>query len=110
MVERHLALARRLGDRVEREPELELLAPVTLNIVCFRHRPRGMDATALDDHNARLGDAVLTDGRVFFGTTQFEGKVAFRPAIVNWRTTERDIDFMLEVLLELAGRRAAATA
>ncbi|HET9322702.1 MAG TPA: pyridoxal-dependent decarboxylase [Gaiellaceae bacterium] len=107
MVERHLALARRLGGRIEDEPELELLAPVKLNIVCFRHRPAGMSEEELNEHNLALGADVLADGRVFFGTTRVGGKVAFRPAIVNWRTTERDIDLLADVLLELAARRGA---
>jgi glutamate/tyrosine decarboxylase-like PLP-dependent enzyme len=105
MVERHLDLAQRLGRRVENEPELELLAPVTLNIVCFRYRPPGLDEEQLDELNSWLGEAVLADGRVFFGTTRYGGRVAFRPAIVNWRTTERDVDLIVDVLLELAGRR-----
>ena len=42
MVERHLRLARRLGERVDAEPELERLADVNLNIVCFRARPEGV--------------------------------------------------------------------
>ena len=108
MVERHLALAQRLGRRVEDEPELELLAPVKLNIVCFRHKPAGLDAEELDAHNLALGEDVLTDGRVFFGTTSYEGVVAFRPAIVNWRTTEPDVDLIADVLLELGTRRLQA--
>ncbi len=108
MVERHLALARRLGQRVEDEPELELLAPVKLNIVCFRHRPAGMDPEELDAHNLALGEDVLNDGRVFVGTTRLDGKVAFRPAIVNWRTTEPDVDLLADVLLELGTRRLQA--
>ena len=105
MVERHLDLAQRLGRRVENEPELELLAPVTLNIVCFRYRPPGLDEEQLDELNSWLGEAVLADGRVFFGTTRYGGRVAFRPAIVNWRTTERDVDLIVDVLLELAAKR-----
>jgi glutamate/tyrosine decarboxylase-like PLP-dependent enzyme len=105
MVERHLDLAQRLGRRVENEPELELLAPVTLNIVCFRYRPPGLDEEQLNELNSWLGEAVLADGRVFFGTTRYGGRVAFRPAIVNWRTTERDVDLIVDVLLELADRR-----
>jgi glutamate/tyrosine decarboxylase-like PLP-dependent enzyme len=105
MVERHLDLAQHLGRRVEEEPSLELLAPVTLNIVCFRYRPPGLDEEELNGLNARLGEAVLADGRVFFGTTRYGGRVAFRPAIVNWRTTERDVDLIVDVLLELAERR-----
>ncbi|HEU6445965.1 MAG TPA: pyridoxal-dependent decarboxylase [Gaiellaceae bacterium] len=108
MVERHLALARRLGRRIGEEPELELLAPVRLNIVCFRHRPPGMPEAELDAHNLALGRDVLADGRVFFGTTTYEGNAAFRPAIANWRTTERDVDLIVDVLLELAARRLTA--
>jgi glutamate/tyrosine decarboxylase-like PLP-dependent enzyme len=108
MVERHVDLAQRLGERVDAEPELELLSPVALNIVCFRSRPERMDEAELDEHNTRLGEAVLADARVFFGTTVVDGKVAFRPAITNWRTTERDVDLLAEVVLELAGRVAAA--
>jgi glutamate/tyrosine decarboxylase-like PLP-dependent enzyme len=107
MVERHLALAQRLGRRVEHEPELELLAPVKLNIVCFRHRPPGLGEDELDAHNLALGQDVLDDARVFFGTTRHEGRVAFRPAIVNWRTTERDVDLLADVLLELGATRAS---
>ena len=105
MVERHLDLTQRLGRRVENEPELELLAPVTLNIVCFRYRPPGLDEEQLNELNSWLGAAVLADGRVFFGTTRYGGRIAFRPAIVNWRTTEPDVDLIVDVLLELAERR-----
>jgi glutamate/tyrosine decarboxylase-like PLP-dependent enzyme len=104
MVERHQALARRLAKRVDAEPELERLAEVQLNIVCFRWRPDGVTEPELDEHNLRLGQALLRDGRVFAGTTVFEGKVAFRPAIVNWRTRPEDVDALVDVLLELARR------
>ena len=104
MVERHLGLARRLAERVDRTPELERLAPVPLNIVCFRARPPGVSEEGLDELNSSLGDALLRDGRVFAGTTSYDGKVALRPAIVNWQTTERDVDLLVDVLLELMER------
>jgi glutamate/tyrosine decarboxylase-like PLP-dependent enzyme len=104
MVERHLALAQRVAERVEEMPDLELLADVPLNIVCFRYKPDGMDERGLDDLNRRLGEAVLEDGRVYVGTTVYEGRVAFRPAIVNWQTTEADVDLLVDVIREL-GRR-----
>jgi glutamate/tyrosine decarboxylase-like PLP-dependent enzyme len=102
MVERHLDLAQRLAARVDAEPELERLADVPLDIVCFRWRPDGAAEAALDDLNRRLGDALLRDGRVFAGTTLYEGRVAFRPAIVNWRSRPEDVDLLADVLLELA--------
>jgi glutamate/tyrosine decarboxylase-like PLP-dependent enzyme len=103
MVERHLALARRIGEQVEAAPELELLAPVQLNVVCFRLHPPGMDdESELDELNRRVGAAVIEDGRVYFGTTVYRGHVAFRPAIVNWLTTEHDVDLIVQTTLELA--------
>jgi glutamate/tyrosine decarboxylase-like PLP-dependent enzyme len=110
MVERHLDLAQRLSRTVDETPELERLAETKLNIVCFRVRAPGLDEPELDELNLALGQDVLEDGRVFFGTTRYGGKVAFRPAIVNWRTTERDVDFLVEVLLELTSRRLAVRA
>jgi glutamate/tyrosine decarboxylase-like PLP-dependent enzyme len=105
MVERHLALARRLGERVDAAPQLQRLAEVKLNIVCFRARPDGMAEDGLDDLNRALGDDLLRDGRVFAGTTTYEGKVAFRPAIVNWRTREGDVDLLVDLVLELLAAR-----
>jgi hypothetical protein len=58
----------------------------------------------LDELNRRLGEIVLEDGRVYFGTTVYEGKAAFRPAIVNWRTTENDVDLIVSVVRELGSR------
>ena len=101
MVDRHLALAQRVGADVEAAPDFELLAPVRLNVVCFRYRPPGSAEDELDELNRRLGAAILEDGRVYYGTTVYAGKVAFRPAISNWRTTRVDVDLILAVAREL---------
>ena len=106
MIERHLDLAQQLARKVDEAKELERLSDVPLNIVCFRVRRSGMSEEDLDDLNTRLGAAVIEDGRVYFGTTVFQGRVAFRPAIVNWRTSPEDIDLLVDVVLELARRVA----
>jgi glutamate/tyrosine decarboxylase-like PLP-dependent enzyme len=104
MVERHLDVAAHLARRIDAESAFERLAEVPLNIVCFRWRPPGVPEEELDSLNRELGEALLEDGRVFAGTTLFEGKVAFRPAIVNWQTRERDVDTLVDVLIELGER------
>ena len=108
MVERHLDLAQRLARRVDETPDLERLAEVPLCIVCFRARPAGVAEADLDDLNRRLGEALLDDGRVFAGSTVYGGRVALRPAIVNWRTTEADVDLLVDVVRELLGRLVSA--
>jgi glutamate/tyrosine decarboxylase-like PLP-dependent enzyme len=110
MVERHLRLAQRVAKQVDESPDLERLAEVPLNVVCFRFRPAGVAEGALDDLNRRLGEMVLEDGRVYFGTTNFAGKVAFRPAIVNWRTGDEDVDLIVAVVRELGARLVSSTA
>jgi glutamate/tyrosine decarboxylase-like PLP-dependent enzyme len=104
MVERHLRLAQRVAEQVDAAPDLERLADVSLNVICFRYRPPGVPEEQLDALNRRLGDLVLEDGRVYFGTTVYDGKVAFRPAIVNWRTREEDVDLIVATVRELGAR------
>jgi glutamate/tyrosine decarboxylase-like PLP-dependent enzyme len=101
MVERHLDVAAHLGDLVEAAPDLELLAPVQLCIACFRYRPDGVPEDRLNDLNARLGEALLADGRVYAGTSTYRGMTVFRPAPLNWRTTKTDVERLVDVLREL---------
>jgi glutamate/tyrosine decarboxylase-like PLP-dependent enzyme len=101
MIDRHIGLARRVGRQVGAANDLELMAPVRLNVVCFRWAPKGRSDEVADELNRRLGEAVLRDGRVYFGTTVYRGRVGFRPAISNWRTTEADVDMIVKVTREL---------
>jgi glutamate/tyrosine decarboxylase-like PLP-dependent enzyme len=107
MVERHLALTQRLAQRIDDSPIFERLADAPLNIVCFRYHPPNIPEHHLDALNAQLGEAMLADGRAFVGTTRYEGRVAFRPTIVNWRCTERDVDLLLDILAEIGERIAS---
>jgi glutamate/tyrosine decarboxylase-like PLP-dependent enzyme len=101
MVERHLRLAQNLAARVDSAPELERLADVPLNIVCFRARPPDLSESDLNAFNDWLGSAIRADGRVFVGTTTYAGKTALRPAIVNWQTQTEDVDLLRAVTREL---------
>ena len=93
-------LAEALGRRVEACQDLELLAPVQLNIVCFRHR--GGDPDRL---NAGMVADLQEAGRVAPSLTRIDGRAAMRAAIVNHRTDERDLDALVASVLEL-GRKA----
>ena len=107
LVERHCDLAAHLAAAVDAAPDLERLAEVPLNVVCFRYRPDGLSEPELDDVNRRLGEALLDDGRVFAGSTVYGGRAALRPAISNWRTTAADLDLFVEVVRELGATAAA---
>lgn len=101
LIEGHLDLAQRMARLVDDDPVLERLADVPLNIVCFRFNPGGRSEDQLNVLNRRLGEAILEDGRFFAGATTYEGKVALRPAVVNWRTQASDIDAFIAVVREI---------
>jgi glutamate/tyrosine decarboxylase-like PLP-dependent enzyme len=106
IVENSLDLAQHLAAKVDEASDLERLAEVQLNIVCFRARPPGFPDDKLDELNRRIAAGVIEDGRVFFGSTVYGGKVAFRPAPVNWRNRAEDVALIAEVVQELAGKLA----
>lgn len=106
IVEGHLDLAQHLAHRVDEAPELERLCEVELNIVCFRYAPPGLGEDERDRVNTALAGAIQEDGRTYLGGTRFDGKAALRPALVNWRTRQCDVDRMLEVVLELGAKLA----
>jgi glutamate/tyrosine decarboxylase-like PLP-dependent enzyme len=102
VITRCCRLASYLEARILAEPRLELLAPVNLNIVCFRYRA--------DDANAVNGEIVIDiqeSGIAAPSTTVLDGKLAIRAAIVNHRTDVCDIDALLMAVLECGERRSA---
>ena len=102
VVDRCCALARRLAMHVEAEPALEMLAPVPLNIVCFRVRDGAGD---LDRLNADIVADLQEAGIAAPSTTTIGGRLAIRAAIVNHRTSEREIDRLIPAVLEAARAR-----
>jgi aromatic-L-amino-acid/L-tryptophan decarboxylase len=94
-------LARYLEGLVADSSELELLAPVELNIVCFRYRAEDSD---------RINEQIVVDlqecGSVAPSTTRLNGRVALRAAIVNHRTSRIEIRTLVDETLAL-GRALA---
>ncbi|MEU5892411.1 pyridoxal-dependent decarboxylase [Streptomyces sp. NPDC047461] len=87
IVERNVALARELGERVAATDGLRLLAPVRLNVVCF---------TLADDPTQErvdaLARAVAATGEAFVTPTVYGGTPGLRAAFSNWRTSAADVD------------------
>jgi glutamate/tyrosine decarboxylase-like PLP-dependent enzyme len=95
-------LAKYLEARVLAEPQLELLAPVNLNIVCFRYR-----AIAADEMNREIVADVQESGIAAPSSTVIDGKLAIRAAIVNHRTDAADIDALVAAVLAFGARRSS---
>lgn len=94
MMDQTCALANYLAHRIEESPELELLAPVALNIVGFRYRCREADRV-----NSEIVIAIQESGVAAPSSTTIDGQFAIRAAIFNHRTTEFEIDNLIEATL-----------
>jgi glutamate/tyrosine decarboxylase-like PLP-dependent enzyme len=101
VIARSCALAKYLETRVLAEPRLELLAPVNLNIVCFRYRAACADAV-----NREIVADVQESGIAAPSSTTIDGKFAIRAAIVNHRTDMTDIDALVAAVLDFGSRRS----
>ena len=94
-----------LESQIIAAPQLELLAPVQLNIVCFRYR--GEDADRL---NAKIVVDFQESGLAAPSTTIIDGRLAIRAAIVNHRTEARDIDALVRATLAFGDARIPSRA
>jgi aromatic-L-amino-acid decarboxylase len=102
MISKTCMLARYLKACIEREPALELLAPVPLNIVCYRYR-----SACADEVNRSIVADLQESGIAAPSTTTVNGCVAIRAAIVNHRTNKSDIDALLRATLAFGSARRA---
>ena len=103
MIAETCVLARYLARRIEALPELELLAPVSLNIVCFRYRCEDSDRV-----NAEIVADLQESGIAAPSATTLNGNLAIRAAIVNHRTQAGDIDALLDATLAFGRSRAGS--
>jgi glutamate/tyrosine decarboxylase-like PLP-dependent enzyme len=102
VITRTCELARYLERRIAAIPQLELLAPVPLSIVCFRFR--GQDSNRL---NSEIVIDLQESGIAAPSTTMIDGQLAIRAAIINHRTNRRDIDALLDAVLAFGQARTS---
>ena len=103
-IEHSCELARHLEQRIAAAPRLALLAPVALNIVCFRYRCADADAV-----NADILIALQESGLCAPSSTTLGGRFAIRAAIVNHRTRREDVDTLVRATLQIGDRLTGAT-
>ena len=103
LVEQNAEQARHLARRVEGSSQLELLAPVTLNVVCFRYAAPGFDPDALDRLNETILVEIQERGIAVPSSTVVDGRFCLRVAITNHRTRRQDLDLLVSQVLSLGG-------
>lgn len=92
-IARDLSHAQLLAQTIRSHPELELLAPVSLSAVCFRHRTKD---------NAAILRRVIARGRVYLSNASIHDQFSLRACFVNHRTTEDDVRAIVSEVIAAA--------
>jgi glutamate/tyrosine decarboxylase-like PLP-dependent enzyme len=101
LIDQNIAQAAHLAGRIEAEPMLELMAPVAINIVCFRYRTPHRDAATMKAINLEIMLRLQEGGIAALSDTTIHGRHCLRVAINNHRTRLSDLDLLVEEVLRL---------
>jgi aromatic-L-amino-acid decarboxylase len=101
MIDRNVEQAHYVGQLVEKEPDLELVAPIGLNIVCFRFNPGGKDDQALNALNKEILMQLQEQGIAAPSYTTLNGRYCLRLAIANHRSQPADFDALIEAVVRI---------
>jgi glutamate/tyrosine decarboxylase-like PLP-dependent enzyme len=102
LISRDVGLAKTLQDKIRARDDFELVAAGPLSVTCFRYTPPG--APNVDALNRKLLEIVQSEGNVFLTGTELDSRFVLRACIVNFRTTEADLDLLLDVIADAGSR------
>jgi glutamate/tyrosine decarboxylase-like PLP-dependent enzyme len=101
VIKQNVDQCRYLAGLIAATPDLELMAPVPLNIVCFRYRTDGLDDEALNRLNQEIMFELHEQGIAVPTYTTLDGKFALRVAHTNHRTRYADFDLLVREVVRL---------
>jgi aromatic-L-amino-acid decarboxylase len=94
-IREHVTLAQEFALWVRDDPNFEVVAPVPLNLVCFRHK-------AGDEATQAVMDKVNASGRMFLSHTRLDDRLTLRMCIGQANTERRHVVQAWELLREAA--------
>ncbi len=106
-IQANIEQAHYLARRVEATAVLELLAPVSMNIVCFRYAPGGMAAERLNLLNQAILTALQVRGVAVPSQTILDGRFAIRVCITNHRSELSDFDVLVDAVVAIGAELAS---
>jgi glutamate/tyrosine decarboxylase-like PLP-dependent enzyme len=98
---KNIEQARYLAEQITQSADLELLAPVPLNVVCFRYAPTGIDENVLNQLNQDILVALQVRGISVPSQTILKGRFAIRVCITNHRSELSDFDILINAVRDI---------
>jgi aromatic-L-amino-acid/L-tryptophan decarboxylase len=107
---RDLENARWLAEQVDAAPDWEVVAPVALQTVCVRHRPKGLDGAALDAHTLAWVEAVNASGQALLTASMLDGRWMVRVSVGAEPTERSDVAHVWDLMQRAATSAAPSPA
>ena len=101
LIDQNIAQGAYLTQLIEAQPKLELMAPTSINIVCFRYRGADANEAAVKAMNTEIMLRIQEAGTAVATDTTVHGRYCLRIAINNHRTTRADLDLFIAEVLRL---------
>jgi len=101
LIDQNIAQGRYLTGLIAAHPHLELVAPTSINIVCFRYRRPDLENSRLKDINVEIMLRLQEEGLAVLSDTTIRGEHCLRVAITNHRTREADLDLLVGEIVRL---------
>jgi glutamate/tyrosine decarboxylase-like PLP-dependent enzyme len=101
LIRQNIQQASYLAERIAETPNLELMAPAPLNLVCFRYNPGNLSADELNFLNKEILMQLHESGIAAPSYTVLQGAYCLRVAITNHRTTTANLAVLLEAVLKI---------
>jgi glutamate/tyrosine decarboxylase-like PLP-dependent enzyme len=101
IIQQNIDQAHYLGDLINSSSELELLAPIPLNIVCFRFFSNRLSNASLNDLNKELLLRLQESGVAIPSHTVLNGRYAIRVANTNHRSQRKDFDILVKNVVKI---------
>lgn len=101
LIQQNIDQAQYLTELIQATPELELAAPVHLNVVCFRYIQPNMENSDLDEMNRQIIVELQERGIAVVSGTVIQGRYVLHAAICNHRSQRQDFEILVEQVIKL---------
>jgi aromatic-L-amino-acid decarboxylase len=98
----HIRYAARLKEMIKREPDFEILAPVIINVVCFRYIPAGTDENQINATNEKLNHLLNDSGKLYLSHTVLNGKYTLRMVTGQTNVTMEHVERAWALIMQTA--------
>ena len=88
----HIQIAARLAAMIAGESDFEILAAVTICVVCFRYKPAGYDEKQINSLNENLNHQLNDSGKLYLSHTALDGKYTLRMVTAQTNVTLEHVE------------------